>query len=70
MQVGRTREADAVGQEYQITTLLPQLDATANYYTDRPAANAGNDWDVALTVDLPVFDWDRRKAPSMKRAPS
>lgn len=40
---------------------LPQLDATANYYTDRPTSNAGNDWDVALTVDVPVFDWAKRK---------
>ena len=40
---------------------LPQLDATANYYTDRPTSNAGNDWDVALTVDVPVFDWKKRQ---------
>ena len=39
---------------------LPQLDATANYYTDRPKNPA--DWDVSLGVKFPIWDGGSRKA--------
>lgn len=41
---------------------MPELGMTANYYTDRPKSKAGNDWDAAFTVDMPLFDGGTRRA--------
>ncbi len=36
--------------------LFPKVYADGNYYTHREGFQADNDWDVMLTVDVPVFD--------------
>ena len=35
---------------------LPQVDVDANYYTQRTGADKGIDWDVMLTVNVPIFE--------------
>ena len=35
---------------------LPQVDFAANYYTQRTGFEKGTDWDVALMVNIPIFD--------------
>ena len=35
---------------------LPQVDVGANYYTQRTDFNKGIDWDVALIVNVPIFE--------------
>lgn len=34
---------------------LPSVDATANYYIDRPDLQKNGDWDWQITVTLPIF---------------
>lgn len=36
--------------------LFPEVSLDANYYTDRAGFQSGNDWDVLVTVDVPIFD--------------
>ena len=35
---------------------LPQVDVGANYYTQRTGFDKGIDWDVTLTVNVPIFE--------------
>ena len=35
---------------------LPQVDLTGNYYTQNTTAYQGVDWDVTLTVNVPIFE--------------
>lgn len=36
--------------------LFPEVTLDGNYYTKRVGAQSGNDWDVLLTINVPVFD--------------
>ncbi len=36
--------------------LFPKLTLDGNYYTHRVGFQNGNDWDVLLTLDVPIFD--------------
>jgi outer membrane protein TolC len=35
---------------------LPEADISANYYTQRTAFDKGTDWDVTLSVNVPIFE--------------
>lgn len=35
---------------------LPSVDLSANYYTQRTAFDKGTDWDVTLSIDVPIFE--------------
>jgi len=35
---------------------LPSADLSANYYTQRTAFDKGTDWDVTLSIDVPIFE--------------
>jgi len=35
---------------------LPKVDLGANYYTQRTDLDKGTDWDVTLTINVPIFD--------------
>lgn len=36
--------------------LFPEITVDGNYYTRREGFQSGNDWDVRLTLDVPVFE--------------
>lgn len=38
------------------SNFLPSVDVDANYYTQRTAFDKGIDWDVTLSVNVPIFD--------------
>lgn len=40
---------------------LPQLNLTANSYTDRPDEDDDSEWNVLLSVELPLWDWGARR---------
>lgn len=40
---------------------FPSLNAAANSYTDRPSSQEEVDWDVTLSVDMPLWDWGSRR---------
>lgn len=40
---------------------LPSLNFTANSYTDRPQDDEDSEWDVLLSVELPLWDWGARR---------
>ncbi|MFA5142892.1 MAG: TolC family protein [Candidatus Omnitrophota bacterium] len=35
---------------------LPEVNFNGNYYTQRTAFDKGTDWDISLTIDVPIFD--------------
>ena len=39
--------------------LFPSINVTGNSYTQRVGSQSGNDWDVLLTCDVPVFEGTR-----------
>jgi outer membrane protein len=45
-------------QEYRMvdSDFLPTVDFEADYYTQRTGFNKGVDWDIALKVNVPIFD--------------
>lgn len=36
--------------------LFPEIGVSGNYYTQRVGLQSGNDWDVLLTFNVPIFD--------------
>ncbi|MFA5147075.1 MAG: TolC family protein [Candidatus Omnitrophota bacterium] len=45
------KAADVVDSDF-----LPTVSVEGNYYTQRTAFNKGTDWDVMLTLDVPIFE--------------
>lgn len=51
--------AKALGENNVVAArsgLFPQVKLDGNYYTERQGFQSGIDWDVLLTVDIPIFD--------------
>jgi outer membrane protein TolC len=48
-------------RQVAIGAYLPSLNLSANSFTDRSGSEDSGEWDVLLSVDVPLWDWGNRR---------